>query len=38
LEDTELRDRIDAILDDLYDEGVVSQISIKWFGEDVFLD
>jgi len=38
LEDTVLRDRIDAILDELYDEGIVSQISIKWFGEDVFLD
>jgi len=37
LEATDLRDKIDATLDILVEEGVVTEISEKWFGEDIFL-
>jgi polar amino acid transport system substrate-binding protein len=36
LGDIALRDRIDEILDQLQEEGVIEQISIKYFGENLF--
>ena len=36
LGDVMLRDRIDAILDELYEEGIIETISIKYFGENLF--
>lgn len=36
LGDTQLRDRIDEILDELYDEGIIGEISEKYFGENLF--
>lgn len=32
-----LRDRIDAIIDEMAADGTASQISIEWFGEDLLL-
>lgn len=36
LEDVELQTRIDEILNQLQADGITAQISIKWFGEDIF--
>lgn len=36
LGDDELRDEIDKILAELQESGITAEISIKWFGEDVF--
>ena len=35
-DDTELRDRIQTALDELYEEGKTAEICEKWFGEDVY--
>ena len=37
LGDEALRDRVDEIIDELYEEGVISAISIKYFGADLFV-
>lgn len=37
LGDLALRDKVDAILDDLYEEGLITPISIKYFGVDLFI-
>ena len=37
LTDVALRDRIDEILDEMAADGTASEISIKWFGEDLLL-
>lgn len=36
LSDTELRDQVQKALDELKAEGVFGELSIKWFGEDIF--
>lgn len=35
-DDTELRDRIQKAMDELYEEGKTAEICEKWFGEDVY--
>lgn len=35
LEDVALRDKIDAIIDEMAADGTASEISMKWFGEDL---
>lgn len=37
LDSTDLRDAINAVLQDMISDGTASQISIVWFGEDIFL-
>jgi len=37
LESTDIRDMINQTLQDMINDGTASQISITWFGEDVFL-
>lgn len=37
LGDEALRDRVDAILDDLLEEGLIQPISIKYFGVNLFI-
>ena len=37
LEDTELRDLINQTLNEMVADGTAAQISITWFGEDIFL-
>lgn len=37
LGDKDLRDRVDEILDELYTEGLIQPISIKYFGVDLFI-
>lgn len=37
LGDESLRDRVDAILDELYEEGLIQPISIKYFGVNLFI-
>lgn len=37
LGDEALRDKIDIIIDELYEEGTISEISIKYFGIDLFV-
>ena len=37
LGDESLRDKIDQILDDLYEEGLIQPISIKYFGVNLFI-
>lgn len=38
LEENELRAKVDEILDMLSETGKTAEISIKWFGEDIFKD
>jgi len=37
LNDTDLRDLFNQTLQEMIDDGTASQISITWFGEDIFL-
>lgn len=37
LEDTELRDLVNQTLNEMVADGTAAQISIAWFGEDIFL-
>ncbi|MGD9910322.1 MAG: amino acid ABC transporter substrate-binding protein [Candidatus Izemoplasmatales bacterium] len=38
LEDTDLRDLFNQTLQAMIDDGTAAEISILWFGEDIFLD
>lgn len=37
LGDEDLRDRVDEILDELYNEGLIQPISVKYFGVNLFI-
>ena len=37
LGNTELRDKVQAALDDMYADGTMKQISEKWFGKDITI-
>ncbi len=37
LEDTELRDRVQAVLTEMDQDGTAAKISEKWFGDNIFL-
>lgn len=34
---TELRDRVQAVLDEMADDGTLAEISTKWFGKDITI-
>jgi polar amino acid transport system substrate-binding protein len=38
LEDTELRDLFNQTLQAMVDDGTAAQISMTWFGENIFLN
>lgn len=37
LESTDIRDRINQVLSEMINDGTAAEISVKWFGEDIFL-
>jgi len=37
LESTDIRDRINQVLLEMINDGTAAEISVKWFGEDIFL-